>query len=67
LDGKHEYGPDEYPSEEFRIWRLVTLMGCKVTDIDDQPATALDWLLAVDDTIAKYRHEKEEEAYRRAG
>lgn len=46
------------------MWRLVTLMGCKVTDIDDQPAAKLDWLLAVDDAIAKFRHDKEEEAWR---
>jgi hypothetical protein len=67
LDGKHEYDPDEYPSDEFRTWRLCTMLHCRPSELDDESAAKLDWLLAVDDTIAKYRKQKEEEAWSKNG
>jgi hypothetical protein len=62
LDGKHEYYPHEYPSEEFRTWRLCTLLHCRPSELLDESAEKLDWLLAVDDTVAEYRHEQEKKA-----
>jgi hypothetical protein len=47
------------PVEEYRTWRLCTLLGCLPSDLDDQSAVELDWLLAVDDAVAQARKNKE--------
>jgi hypothetical protein len=60
LDGKHTYGPDEIPHEEFRTWRLCTLMRCRPSELEDESAVKLDWLIAVDDTVEKYRKKQHE-------
>jgi len=63
LDGKHEYSDDEWPSEQYRTWRLCTLLHCRPSDLENESAVQLDWLLAVDDEVAKLRHDKEKAAY----
>lgn len=37
------------------MWKLCTLLHCKPSDLDDESAVELDWLLAVDDTVNKAR------------
>lgn len=64
MGGSHEYGADEFPSEEYRTWRLCTILHCLPSELENESAVQLDWLLAVDDTVAKLRKEKEEEAFR---
>jgi len=39
----------------YRRWRLVTLTGWSVSEIDDTPAVVLDELLAVDEVIESAR------------
>lgn len=51
--------------EEYRTWRLCTLMRCTPSALEDESAVALDWLLAVDDTVARARSNLEKEAQRR--
>jgi hypothetical protein len=63
LAGKHAYGDDEYPSEEYRTWRLCTMLRCLPSELENESAVKLDWLLAVDDTVAKLRKEREEESF----
>ncbi|MFH8380635.1 hypothetical protein ACH4E7_06795 [Kitasatospora sp. NPDC018058] len=43
------------PDEEYRTWRLCTLLHCLPSQLDDESALTLDWLIAVDDTVAKAR------------
>jgi hypothetical protein len=62
LAGKHEYAADEFPSEEYRTWRLCTLLHCRPSELENESAVTLDWLLAVDDTVAKLRKERQQEA-----
>jgi hypothetical protein len=50
------------PVEEYRTWRLCTLLHCRPSDLDDQSAIELDWLLAVDDAVALARKNREEAA-----
>jgi hypothetical protein len=50
------------PVEEYRTWRLCTLMRCRPSDLEGESAIALDWLLAVDDAVAVARKNKEEAA-----
>jgi hypothetical protein len=50
------------PLEEYRTWRLCTLLHCRPSDLEDQSAVELDWLLAVDDAVAQARKNKEEAA-----
>ncbi|MET8624534.1 hypothetical protein ABZW30_12385 [Kitasatospora sp. NPDC004669] len=47
--------PARIPAEEYRIWRLCTLLHCTPSQLDDEAALTLDWLIAVDDTVAKAR------------
>lgn len=63
MAGTHIYGDDEFPSEEYRTWRLCTMLHCLPSELENESAAKLDWLIAVDDTVAKLRREKEEEAY----
>jgi hypothetical protein len=50
------------PLEEYRTWRLCTLMRCRPSELEDESAVTLDWLLAVDDAVARARANKEREA-----
>jgi hypothetical protein len=38
------------------------MLGCRPSDLEDQSALELDWLLAVDDAVAQARRSKEEAA-----
>jgi hypothetical protein len=64
LEGLFEYGADELPAEEFRTWRLCTLLRCPPTVLEDQPAVTLDWLLATDDIVTRARNNMEKRAAR---
>jgi hypothetical protein len=55
LEGLFEYEAGELPLEELRTWRLCTLLHCRPTQLDEESAVELDWLLAVDDTVARAR------------
>jgi hypothetical protein len=39
------------------------MLHCLPSELENESAAKLDWLIAVDDTVAKLRREKEEEAY----
>ncbi|PJN22423.1 hypothetical protein [Kitasatospora sp. CB02891] len=58
------YTADQVPYEEYRTWRLCTLLHCPPSALDDESALTLDWLLAVDDTVSKLRSDREKEAAR---
>ncbi|MFB7907642.1 hypothetical protein ACFC1T_14515 [Kitasatospora sp. NPDC056076] len=53
---------DRIPAEEYRTWRLCTLLHCLPSQLDDESALTLDWLLAVDDVAAKARATMERRA-----
>jgi hypothetical protein len=48
--------------DEYRTWRLCTLLHCRPSDLEDESAIELDWLLAVDDAVSTARRNKEEAA-----
>lgn len=48
---------DRLPAEEYRTWRLCTLLHCTPSALEDESALALDWLIAIDDVVAKV-HER---------
>lgn len=50
--------------EQYRTWRLCTLLHCRPSELLDEPALTLDWILAVDDIVARVRADKEKEAAR---
>lgn len=54
-----EYEANELPWEELRVWKLCTLLHCRPSQLDDESAVELDWLLAVDDTVNKARRNRE--------
>ncbi|MFI6117480.1 hypothetical protein [Kitasatospora sp. NPDC051164] len=54
--------PARIPVEEYRTWRLCTLLHCTPSQLLDEPALTLDWLIAVDDTVAKVRADAERRA-----
>lgn len=54
------YNATQLPEEEFRTWRLCTLLHCRPSDLLEESALDLDWLLAVDDTVAKARANREQ-------
>lgn len=58
------YRADQIPAEEYRTWRLCTLLHCRPSDLDDERALTLDWLLAVDDVVTRVRNDREREAAR---
>lgn len=62
MEGAFEYGSSEVPEEEYRTWRLCTMLHCLPSDLDNQPAVDLDWLLAIDNTVAKVRADQERRA-----
>lgn len=47
--------------EAFRDWQLCQVVG-PPSEWMDLPADRLDWILAVDDTVAQARANKEKEA-----
>lgn len=53
--------------EEHRTWRLCSLLHCVPSALEDESAVALDWLIAVDDAVAKGRAKAEERAMKEAG
>ncbi|MFI0894895.1 hypothetical protein [Streptomyces sp. NPDC020983] len=59
-----EYEPGELPTEELREWRLCTLLHCPPSSLDGESAVRLDWLLAVDDTVARARANREKREMR---
>jgi hypothetical protein len=42
------------------------MLHCLPSELENESAVKLDWLMAVDDTVAKVRRDKEEEAYNNA-
>jgi hypothetical protein len=39
------------------------MLHCLPSDLDNQPAVDLDWLLAIDNTVAKVRADQERRAH----
>ncbi|PJM98132.1 hypothetical protein CG740_37245 [Streptomyces sp. CB01201] len=62
MEGAFEYDPVDLPAEEYRTWQLCTMLHCTPNDLDDQSAVQLDWLLAVDHTVARLRADQERRA-----
>lgn len=62
-----EYEVTEIPYEELRTWRLCTLLRCPPSALDGESAVELDWLLAVDDTVARARRNIEKREMRGVG
>lgn len=50
--------------DEYRTWRLCTLMRCRPSELDGESAVQLDWLLAIDDAVSQAKAEAEEKAAR---
>jgi hypothetical protein len=53
--------------EEYRIYRLCVLTHKLPHELDDESAVQLDWLLAVDDAVARAREARERKAMADAG
>jgi hypothetical protein len=41
---------------------LCTLLHKTPTELEDESAVKLDWLLAVDDTVAEFKYEQQKKA-----
>lgn len=52
------------PPDAWRDYILAKTFGYTPTEIDDQPASRLDWLLACHDTVEQHKAEKMKEANR---
>lgn len=52
--------------DEYRTWRLCTILHCRPSELEDESALELDWLLQIDDVVKQVRAEKEKEAMDRA-
>jgi hypothetical protein len=39
------------------------MLRCLPSELENESAVKLDWLIAVDDTVAKLRKEREEESF----
>jgi hypothetical protein len=50
------------PSEEYREYRLCSLLHVVPSALEDESAVRLDWLLAVDDAVNRARSWREEKA-----
>lgn len=50
----------------YRIYRLCKLMHCKPSDLLDESAVDLDWLLAIEDTENAAAHARNKRANRRS-
>jgi hypothetical protein len=48
--------------DEYRTWRLCTILHCRPSELEDESAVELDWILAVDNIVKKFKAEKEAEA-----
>jgi hypothetical protein len=48
--------------EEYRTWRLCKLMSCRPSELDEESAINLDWLLAIDAMYEELKAEKERES-----
>jgi len=35
--------------EQIRLYKICTLLHCLPTEIEEQPAALIDWILAIDD------------------
>lgn len=53
------------PLDEYRTWRLCTLLHCRPSELDDESAVELDWILAVDDAVTRAKNNVEREANER--
>jgi hypothetical protein len=51
--------------DEYRTWQLCKLLHCPPSALLDERAADLDWLLAVDETVAKARRNLEKREARR--
>lgn len=65
LEGKFAYAEHELgeAAEHYRFWRLCQVVGPPPT-WENLPAARLDWVLAVDSTVAEARRNVQEEAAR---
>jgi hypothetical protein len=57
-----DYPIHELPMEEYRLWRLCSLLHCRPSELEEESALELDWLLAVDKIVKEFKAEKEAEA-----
>lgn len=48
--------------DEYRTWRLCSLMHCRPSELEDESAVELDWILAVDDAVNRARNNAEKRA-----
>lgn len=44
------------------MWRLCTLLRCRPSELEDESAIGLDWLLAVDDAVSRAKANIEKRA-----
>lgn len=65
LEGKFSYTEADWgpAAEHYRTWRLCQVVG-PPPSWEDRPAAELDWVLAVDSTVAEARRNIQEEANR---
>ena len=52
--------------DEYRTWRLCTILHCRPSELEDESAIELDWLLQIDSIVKQAKAEKEKEAMDRA-
>jgi hypothetical protein len=48
--------------DEYRTWRLCTILHCRPSELENESALELDWLLAVDDIVKQAKAEAEKRA-----
>jgi len=48
--------------EEFRMWRLCTIMHCRPSELENERAIDLDWLLEIDSVWKQFKAEQEKAA-----
>lgn len=61
LEGKFDYPTHQLPMDAYRDWQLCQVVGPPDTWMD-MSAKRLDWILAIDSTVAQARANKEREA-----
>jgi len=49
--------------EQLRTYRLCKLIGCTPSQLEDEPAATLDWLLAIDDIYNRVRSKMIDEEF----
>lgn len=57
-------GADVPVPEEYREYLLASTFGYTPTEIDEQPAVRLDWLLACHGVVENFKADKQKEASR---